>query len=210
MDEEQSFRFVVPGAAAGEPFSEWITVLGGRGHRLPFSIQITVGVAEDGRLVCTGLRTLPGVTQEVTARSLRQIPLSQILAALGERYGAGSGLAEALQIVAERHGLVVRTAMDDPPRYERPPQPRGYRIPREHFEHVAEVYREALRVNPRQPYSYITKTLQTTTPTARRWVQRAREMGLLGEGRRGRPGEHSPEEPDTAPALHPSEDPPAE
>lgn len=91
-------------------------------------------------------------------------------------------------MMAERFGLW--TAVEAAPAYERSHLPRGYRIPREHFEHVAEVYREALQRNPRHPYSYVTTALQTTTPTARRWVQRARDMGLLGEARRGRPGEH--------------------
>ncbi len=187
MDEPEPFRFAVPALPLGEEATgsdAWVTVLGGSGKRLPFSIQITVGVADDGRLVCTGLRTPPGSTHEVTARSLRQLPLSQILAAL-VKYRSSS---EGQRMMAERFGLW--TAVEAAPAYERPHLPRGYRIPREHFEHVAEVYREALQRNPRHPYSYVTAALQTTTPTARRWVQRARDMGLLGEARRGRPGEH--------------------
>ncbi len=81
-----------------------------------------------------------------------------------------------------------------------PPRIPGQALPRWLFEHVAEEYRRALDTHSRAPMQELTRRLgikpnwwsgnPAPEPTARRWVQRARDLGLLGPSRPGVPGEY--------------------
>ena len=194
---DKEFYFGLPTVPLGDEQAAaraWIPVLG---EGMPgFLVEIRVARGPDGRLICTGLRAggHPDAPQEVTARGLRQIPLARILTAL-----AGESLSEeGRKWMAQQLGeeLAHVTA----PRFEPTRTPRGKRIPDEWFATVADVYREALIVNPRNPYKHIIAELVTSEPTARRWVRRARDLGLLGEAAHGRAGEHGkPRSPSATP-----------
>lgn len=148
---------------------------------LPFPLLMSFGKAADGRLICTGLvaGALADEPVEVTARSLRELPIADLLGsvvALKDDDDFGGIFRAVLDLADE---------VEELPR--RRPGPRGY--DRHHFEHVAAIYREALTTSPRAPMREATRRLHTSEATARRWVQRARDMGLLGESQAGKAGE---------------------
>jgi len=93
--------------------------------------------------------------------------------------------------------LVPGLAPDLPPAG---PRIRGQALPPAHFEMVAAEYRLALESRPQAPMQQLIRRLEdwkgypVPEPTARRWVQRARDMGLLGPSRPGVAGEY-PQDP---------------
>lgn len=185
-DNGEDFWFglpVVPKGDAEAAAAAWIVV---QGSGLPdFIVEIRVRKSPDGRLVCTGLRAggLPEVPQEVTARGLRQIPLARILRALALEDVGEKGR----RWMADHLGLELAHAAV--PTYERPATPQGSRLPKEHFMDVAKVYRQGLLVDPRRPDKYVASVMDVSEPTARRYVQKAREYGFLGPTSRGKAGE---------------------
>ena len=58
----------------------------------------------------------------------------------------------------------------------------------EHFASVAETYRAAFAAGSAAPTKAVAQAFSVSRSTAAKWVARAREMGLLGEGVAGRPG----------------------
>lgn len=152
-----------------------------RGNGLPFPVMMSMGKAADGRLTCTGLvlGALAAEQVEVTARSLRELPLAELLGAvvaLKDDSDFG-GIYRAMLDLADD--------LDELPR--RRPGPKGY--DRSHFERVAAIYRQALKTSPHAPMKETSRVLHTSEATARRWVQRARDMRLLGESQPGKAGE---------------------
>ena len=161
----------------------------------PYPIAVQLGQANDGRLICTGLRLggeeVPGGTSggpvEITARSLREIPLTRLLVAI-------TGVLNAQQMKARVHpaASVTRTAdlfeeklmpyMRIPAR----PGPKGY--PDEHFRQVADAYRRALIKHPRGTFKALADQLHASEATVRRWVQRAQDRGYLGASTPGKAG----------------------
>jgi hypothetical protein len=82
---------------------------------------------------------------------------------------------------------------------EAPPQSsriRGQALGRDHFEWVAGEYRRALKEKPSAPMREMIRRLtvklkrEIPEPTARRWVQRARDLGMLGPSAPGKAGEY--------------------
>jgi Homeodomain-like domain len=160
---------------------------------------MSVGRSPDGRLICTGLLLAnldipaiydppPGAPEwfrservEVTARSLRELPLPDLLGSIT----ALRDHPEAREQAFFRE--IFRLADNLPALPRRRPGPKGY--PRSHFEQVAEEYRVVLALEPRAPVKALAKRLQYSEATVRRWVQRARDMGLLGPSTPGRAGE---------------------
>jgi transposase-like protein len=67
------------------------------------------------------------------------------------------------------------------------PGPKGH--PPEHYERVAAAYRQALISHPRSPMRALAEQLHASDATVRRWVQRARDKGLLGPSVPGKAGE---------------------
>lgn len=184
--EQEDFWFGLPVVPKGDVEAAsraWIHV---QGPDFPnFLVDIRVRKSSDGRLVCTGLRAggHPDAPQEVTVRGLRQIPLPRILDALAaEDVGE-----EARSWLAENLGLqLAHTAV---PTYERPETRRGSRLPDDHLKRVAEFYRQGLLTSRRRPAKYVAKAMQVSEPTARRYVQRARDRGFLGPTTQGKAGE---------------------
>jgi hypothetical protein len=169
--------------------------------RLPYPVAMSVGRSPDGRLICTGLLCAnldipaiydppPGAPEwfgsqrvEVTARSLRELPLPALL-----------GSIAALRDDPDPRGRaffreIFRLADDLPALPRRRPGPKGH--PRAHFEQVADAYRAALVLAPHAPVKALAPQLHVSEATVRRWVQRARDMGLLGDSTPGRAGERS-------------------
>lgn len=148
---------------------------------LPFPIHARFGRSDDGRLVCTGLLVAGDDPREITSRSLRAIPMGDVV----EQVAAARDDQEV--------GAIVRRVMgiDDEPKDIPRRRPGGGGYGREHFEQVATAYRAALATSPRAPMKELARRLSTSEATARRWVQRARDMGLLGASQPGKAGELS-------------------
>lgn len=171
----------------------WVVFDGGG---LPYPVALSAGIGDDGRLRCTGviLGALTAEPAEITSASLRNVRVTELLQGLAR-------LGDALEAMISYEGpresrpfldrLVHGLISDLPPR---PPSVRGA-LPREHFEVVAREYRRALALDSRAPMAEMRRRLATwlgkeiPEPTARRWVQRARDMGLLGASRAGKAGE---------------------
>jgi hypothetical protein len=159
--------------------SRWIGV---RDDTLPAPLLVRLGTSREGRLVCTGLILGDAEPKELTARGLRSIPLAQIVAMLAQEAGDEGFWAGALA------GMIRRRA--EP--YQGPqtrPGPKGH--PADHYEQVAAAYRQALVDHPRAPMKALAAQLHVSDATVRRWVQRARDKGLLGPSVPGKAGEEA-------------------
>jgi hypothetical protein len=122
---------------------------------------------------------------EVTATDLRRVPLAAVLGDAAN-YLVGGDSDDPLT------KAVTRRIADDVLRQHATPfvrtTPSG-RLPREHFERVAADYRAALVSAPHRLIQHLAERNQVPEPTLRRWVQRARDMGLLGQSTPGKAGE---------------------
>ena len=128
-----------------------------------------LGRSPEKRLICTGLVLGAFAETEITARGLRALPLTQFLT-MATYWELGS----------------LAPKFDGPlPR----PGPKGYSV--DHFEKVAREYRRSLETAPRAPTRDLARRLHCSEPTARRWVQRCRDMGILGRAVPGKAGEVS-------------------
>jgi len=167
----------------------WLRLSGGD---LPYPVSISIGVGVDGRLACTGLivGAAEGDSVEITSTSLRSVKIADLLqdvSALTDDEDFGDLMHHVIQSVA-----------DDLPGPRTRPGARG--LPHEHFETVAREYRRALRVAQRAPVQELRRRMGAASghdvpePTARRWIQRARDKGLLGEATPGKAGERLREE----------------
>jgi hypothetical protein len=172
---------------------QWVVLEGGS---LPYPVTLSAGIGDDGRLRCTGVILGAFTTEpaEITSASLREVRIAELLQ---EVASAGNLLQALIEYSGPGDGrpfldrLSPGLLPDLPPR---PPQVRGA-LPRSHFETVAAEYRRALLVNDRAPMTELRRRLaewlgrEVPEPSARRWVQRARDMGLLGASRPGKAGE---------------------
>jgi hypothetical protein len=146
-------------------------------------LLIRLAKSSDGRLVCTGmvLGGGAGSETEITARSLRDVPLAPLLAGLGQWrenrdqtgiFGAGF----------KRYAPKLRRG------------PRG--LPDEHFKKIADLYRIALNRQPRAPLMVMRELLAKdrggyvpSDSTIHGWVRQARQRGFLGKAVIGKAGE---------------------
>lgn len=172
---------------------QWVVLEGGS---LPYPVTLSAGIGDDGRLRCTGviLGAFTAEPAEITSASLRDVRISELLQEVSR---TGDLLESLIEFTGPGEGrsfldrLSPGLISDLPPR---PPQVRGA-LPRSHFEAVAKEYRRALVKNERAPMAEMRGRLSewlerdVPEPTARRWVQRARDMGLLGASRPGKAGE---------------------
>lgn len=161
--------------------SAWMRVLWPEGP--PYGVCMRLGRTPDGRVACSGLilggsRRFGDPVFGITAASLRSIPIGQLVDVLTHRTsGPGYGLLEQL------------------PGFQRPTRlgPKG--IPRERLAEVAALYRQALEERPSAPVRWISEHILgptgKTTPvsTVRRWLQRCRDLELLGPSIPGKAGE---------------------
>ncbi len=165
---------------------------------LPQRVLLRLATSPEGTIICTGL--IVGAfppEEEISARDLRSIRLGEILSNLGnlleahkefKRKGELKNLAEFRRVTI---GDMLEASVDY---IVRPttlrPGPKGQ--PREHFEDVAKAYRAALISDPRRPVKRLAEQYHASGATVRRWIQRARDMGLLGESVPGKAGEVKP------------------
>jgi len=173
--------------------------------RLPFPVAVSLGRAPDGRLIITGMLIAnleigadydPGPDApewyrskpvEITTRSLRKVHVADLLNSVTALRDDPEGRA----LFRRLFGL----ADDLPASFQRRrPGPKG--LPREHFEEVAQAYRRALAEAPSAPVRALAKQLNASEATVRRWIQRARDMGLLGPSTPGKAGEQPTDEVD--------------
>jgi hypothetical protein len=172
----------------------WVVLEGGS---LPYPVTLSVGIGEDSRLRCTGviLGAFTGETAEITSASLRDVRVTELLQEIAKAGKLLEALIEYTGPREDRPFLDRLTPGLIPDLQPRAAQVRGARLERSHFEAVAEAYRSALTVNLRAPMTELRRQLSESLdreipePTARRWVQRARDMGLLGASRPGVAGE---------------------
>lgn len=142
-----------------------------------------------GRLVCTGLLIgdlnpfhWPHHEQlrEVNAAVLRAIRIPELLAA-----------AIRVADVPDEFGAMVRSLNERAPLAGRVARPGAAGYSDEHFAEVAKAYRAALIEAPHAPTKLLAQRLHVSLPTARRWIQRARDRGYLGPATPGRAGEQA-------------------
>jgi hypothetical protein len=153
----------------------------------PFPVVMRLGRSADGQVVCSGL-LLGGARKgqqnvgiqrgrlgaEISASSLRQIPLGLLLDALSHRQ---SFFLERL------------------PEFQRPTRLGPLGIPPERLATVADLYQRALQERPSAPVQWMREQYPTPegkptpAPTIRRWLQRCRDLGLLGPSIPGKAGE---------------------
>ncbi len=148
--------------------------------RAMYDAEILIRIAnEDGRLVCTGLVLGASDGAEVTSRSLRNLPLSQLL----------SRLAKWPEVRGET-GVFGAGFKRYVPKLSR--GPKG--LPDSHFERIAAIYKTALQQEPSRPIRYMRKVLRPHggwphDSTIHKWIQQCRELGLLGASIPGKAGE---------------------
>jgi hypothetical protein len=181
----------------------WIAFADDGDDGLPFPVAVSLGRAPDGRLIITGMLIanldIPAVYDEdapewfrskpveITTRSLREVHVADLLNSVTALRDDPKGKA----LYRRLFGL----ADDLPASFERRrPGPKGYS--REHFEDVAQAYRRALAEAPSAPVKTLAKQLGYSEATVRRWIQRARDMGLLGPSTAGKAGEQPASEVD--------------
>jgi hypothetical protein len=151
----------------------------------PYPIAARLGRSTDGGVVCSGLvlgGAVDGSVAEVTAGSLRKIPLGLLLDALSGRVTSGKG----------------STWLDSLPGFQRPTRlgPRG--IPVDKLAEIAKLYRQARIERPSSPVKWLSEQIvgpegkPTPAVTVRRWLQRCRDLGLLGPSIPGKAGEALP------------------
>jgi hypothetical protein len=154
----------------------------------PFPVAMRLALSPDGRAVCVGLMAgsfvrfanqpagkVRAAPAEVTATGLRRIPLGQLLDDLSR----GTFGRDVL-------GL---------PEMQRPTRlgPRG--IPVERLAKVAGLYRRGLVERPSAPVRWVSEQIlnpngkPTSEVTVRRWLQRCRDLRLLGPSIPGKAGE---------------------
>lgn len=144
-------------------------------------IAVEVGIV-GGRIVITGLVVGAFGVDEIGARDLQDIRLGRVLLDVVE----GSGAFDEL----------IREAMIGPqepaPDYQLPAGRPSGGYPDEHYQWVAHQYRRAVAHSPRNPMAALRESMPgRSDATIRRWIQRARDKGYLGEAVPGRAGEAS-------------------
>lgn len=130
------------------------------GGELPVAVQL--GRTESGQLVCTGVLVGWGTEpKRVTARALQHIHLGELLGSLSATLEV-----DAPTVEPKRAG------------------PKGW--PDSHYRRVAELYERGLEEAPRRPVRWLCGELNASQATVHRWLQRARDKGMLPRtGRRG-------------------------
>lgn len=119
----------------------------------------------------------PEPSRTITAQGLRKIPIGSFIEQ------SRQGFARDLAVVADEYRQegkpdAVWRIKDRRRRYEaRTGRPRMY--DRQHFEDVAQAYTDGLLYGS-TPTKKIEKEFHVSHPTAARWVQECRKLGLLG------------------------------
>jgi hypothetical protein len=141
-----------------------------------------MSMSQDGREVH---RSVPTNVEPLTSAGIR-VPLGELVAAV--RASFADGFAELAESDDSRDELVERARIYAADK-------RGGRgrkgLPVEHYEEVAQVYREeyATAEGRPKPTEAVRRHFNVGKSSAAKKVARARELGLLGPARPGRAGE---------------------
>lgn len=145
-----------------------------------YRVLVQVARRDDGQLICTGLLFGGDNEHEVTARGLRAISMSALLRSLSlddrliSRWSTSWPAGPPMTLPA---WPLNRTRAGS----------KG--LPPEHFERVAQGYRDALRDDPRAPVKHLAERWHHPEATIRTWLKQARDRGLLGAAMPGKAGE---------------------
>lgn len=154
---------------------------------LPGPVYLRLGAGEDGRLVCTGLLVSADAEQELTARDLRRIRLSETLTEFLRYASRARGME---QLLGELLGIGYKASdHDDAWRLLLPVTTRRTAVQRarpgrpgysdDHYRNVARVYKAAKRKHPTRPIRVVMEELGATEPTVHRWLRTARDKGFI-------------------------------
>jgi hypothetical protein len=148
---------------------------------------ITELEVNDGQLRIRALTVWPREGERLTTSNLRSLSPQVILQTAGLRAGGRDegGLIAGFEHLSDGEYAALKgdiaAAATDPPR-------RGKRLPDEHLQRVATVYREG-EARGYHPTKYVASRLNTARSNAGRWVMEARRRGFLGAAEPGRAGE---------------------
>jgi len=180
-----TYRPLLPGEEPQEHHN-WVRV--SVADSPPYEVEIQVALL-DGRLICTAMRLgvwrIDGAVHEITAKSLRDIPLGAVLERVAEDLGT-----DPVSPMAQILGVTRIFREPPPPPPAKPRRPGSQRYDHAFYEEIARLYREGLVRSPGNPYAHMRERHPGSLPTQRRWVQEARRQGLLGPARPGKPGEY--------------------
>jgi hypothetical protein len=147
----------------------------------PYPVVLKLGRSEDGQVIGSGMILGGNVVEssqgQVTAGSLRSIPLGLILDELSRGLAKGAPWLSKISLRSRPTRL----------------GPRG--IPIDRLREVAQLYRRALASRPSAPVKWMSEQIRgpegrpTPTVTVRRWLQRCRDLGFLGPATPGKAGE---------------------
>lgn len=122
------------------------------GARVPLALQ--VGRTEKGELICTGLLVGWGDPPvHVSARMLRSLRLADLVGSLADLAATKEVMADAPVVPNQHRG---RRVHDDA-----------------HYQHVVDLYRQALVEAPERPVQLLAKRLHVSRATAHRWLNEA-------------------------------------
>jgi hypothetical protein len=150
----------------------WSGSLVGHPVELETRVRVRLGKDPDGRLLCTGLIVGaledPDLPTEIQARTLREIPLAQILGFVARAMSTDPLAAEF---------FVVGPVPFDQPRLR--PGPKGH--PPDFYQSISRLYKAAKERQPRAPVKAVRDTINSTRPksqqvsdaTVRRWIRRS-------------------------------------
>lgn len=203
--QQDSHRWVTP---LGRQWRGWYEVLEpGTDDSVDPPVHMRVGLAPDGRLVCTGvlvgaLADGEGQDGEVTARAVHDLKVGQLVSELAS-YRAPkarpTNFAEALMQRKAQAMLGAAEAATPRPRVR--PGPKGH--PLEFYEGVADDYRMACQEAPHGAMEWLAEYRGYSKVQMERLVREARRLGkeaadagrmkearrLLGPALRGKAGE---------------------
>ena len=123
--------------------------------------------------------------EDIKSEQLRHLPIGRLTreAVAGAARKMDGGMFRLVSTpvdeAAEFYNDYVQTAC---------PVRKGSPVTEEHLRQVADAYRAAIE-DGKPPTQTIADTMHASRPTAARWVQKARERGLLGAALPGRAGE---------------------
>lgn len=137
----------------------------------------------DGRIECTRLELAALDGQPVTSSALRAFPIGAFLAR-GRRKQRDLALWVADAVPGRRAEALAQATAWSAAR-DGQPGPKGY-APK-HYVKVAEVYRREALVGGR-PRLAVAEHFTVTPSAAAKWIAKARAMGLLPPGRKGKAG----------------------
>jgi hypothetical protein len=199
MARKRNYRINVRvGGAAQKPFRQmagdkWITI---SGDGLPQDLMLRLGKAPDGRFVVTGLILGAFTKGAIEARHLREIRLPELIEKVAEVAASTrepNPFPEDPPSVNAFYRAVFGSALNVPaaPRAAKPLRrgPKGYG--RDHFKKVRDEYQRQLALNPTRPVKATAEKMNASVATAGRWIQRARDMGLIESRTKGRTDHHA-------------------